>query len=163
MNHSETQDEKYLRMAFAVAAAARAMGQHPFGCIMVGPDGEILLEQGNAYETEGHDMTAHAERILASRASRGWDVGFLSRCTMYTSAEPCAMCAGAVYWAGIGRVVFGQSEHDLKIQTGNHDENPTLDLPCRTVFAAGQRDIEVVGPLLSEEAAALQEGFWAEK
>ena len=51
MNHSETQDEKYLRMAFAVAAAARAMGQHPFGCIMVGPDGEILLEQGNAYET----------------------------------------------------------------------------------------------------------------
>lgn len=163
MNHSETQDEKYLRMAFAVAAAARAMGQHPFGCIMVGPDGEILLEQGNAYETEGHDMTAHAERILASRASRGWDVDFLARCTMYTSAEPCAMCAGAVYWAGIGRVVFGQSEHDLKIQTGNHDENPTLDLPCRTVFAAGQRDIEVVGPLLSEEAAALQEGFWAEK
>ena len=70
------------------------------------------------------------------------------------------MCAGAIYWAGIGRVVFGQTERDLKLQTGDHEENPTLDLPCRTVFDAGQRKVEVIGPLLADEAAALQEGFW---
>ena len=73
------------------------------------------------------------------------------------------MCAGAIYWSGIGRVVYGQSERDLKIATGDHPENPTLDLPCRVVFAAGQRAIEVVGPLLEEEAAALQHAFWNER
>jgi tRNA(Arg) A34 adenosine deaminase TadA len=70
-------------------------------------------------------------------------------------------CAGAIYWAGIGRVVFGQSERDLKAQTGAHEENPTLDLPCHVVFAAGQRPTEVVGPLLAEEAAQLQADFWS--
>ena len=70
------------------------------------------------------------------------------------------MCAGAIYWAGIGRVVYGQSEKSLKAQTGAHEENPTLDLSCRLVFEAGQRTTEVVGPLLEEEAAKLQEDFW---
>jgi tRNA(Arg) A34 adenosine deaminase TadA len=71
------------------------------------------------------------------------------------------MCAGALYWAGVGRIVFGQTERSLKEATGAHPENPTLDLPCRLVFAAGQRDVEIIGPLLEEEAAALQEGFWS--
>ncbi len=79
---------------------------------------------------------------------------------MYTSAEPCAMCAGAAYWVGLGRVVYGLSERSLKDLTGNHPENPTLDLPCRIVFDAGQRKVEVVGPLLEDEAAALHEGIW---
>ncbi len=73
------------------------------------------------------------------------------------------MCSGAIYWAGIGRVVYGQSEKSLKAMTGAHGENPTLDLPCRVVFAAGQRAVEVVGPLLDDEAAALQRDFWAER
>ena len=70
------------------------------------------------------------------------------------------MCSGAVYWAGIGRVVYGQTEHDLKVQTGAHVENPTLDLPCRIVFEAGQRPTEIVGPLLEEESAQLQADYW---
>lgn len=65
-----------------------------------------------------------------------------------------------IYWAGIGRVVFGLTERWLKTMTGNHDENPTMDLPCRAVFAAGQRPIEVVGPLLEHEAAALHADIW---
>ncbi len=105
-------------------------------------------------------MTAHAERMLATRASKAFPPDLLSACTLYTSAEPCAMCAGAIYWTGIGRVVFGLSESDLKRLTGAHAENPTLDLPCRSVFAAGQRVIEVVGPMLEEEAAALHRNFW---
>jgi tRNA(Arg) A34 adenosine deaminase TadA len=105
-------------------------------------------------------MTAHAERLLATWASRTHHAEYLARCTLYTSAEPCAMSAGAIYWAGIGRVVFGQTEKDLKAMTGAHAENPTLDLPCRIVFAAGQRATEVIGPLLEQEAAELQKDFW---
>jgi tRNA(Arg) A34 adenosine deaminase TadA len=73
------------------------------------------------------------------------------------------MCSGAIYWAGIGRLVYGQSEKDLKAATGAHEENPTLDLPCRVVFAAGQRAVEIVGPLLEEESGALQRDFWNER
>jgi tRNA(Arg) A34 adenosine deaminase TadA len=150
----------FLRKAFDVAARARDAGDHPFGSILVGPDGAVLMEQGNGFTAEGRDMTAHAERLLASR-SKVYDKPFLARCTLYTSAEPCAMCAGAIYWAGIGRVVYGQTETSLKAMTGDHPENPTLDLPCHLVFAAGQRHVEVVGPLLEDEAAALQADFWA--
>ena len=66
------------------------------------------MEQGNAYTVEDQDMTAHAERVLATRASKRWRPDFLASCTLFSSAEPCAMCAGAIYWAGIGRLVFGQ-------------------------------------------------------
>jgi tRNA(Arg) A34 adenosine deaminase TadA len=105
-------------------------------------------------------MTAHAERLLATRASKAYPPQFLADCTIYISAEPCAMCTGAIYWAGIGRIVYGQSEAALKRLIGFHPENPTLDLPCRVVFAAGQRKVEVVGPLLEDEAAALHADFW---
>ena len=153
-------DAFFLRQAFAVARRSRDRGDHPFGAVLVDQDGVVLMEQENGYRAEGQDMTAHAERVLATRASKQWRPAELVGYTLYTSAEPCAMCAGAIYWAGIGRVVFGQSERDLKAQTGDHDENPTLDLPCRDVFASGQRRVQVVGPLLAEEAAALQSGFW---
>ena len=155
-----TYDEALLRRAFDVARRSRAAGDHPFGSVLADGEGRVLMEQGNGYTSEGGDRTAHAERLLASRAARNYDLKFLARCTLYTSAEPCAMCSGAIYWAGIGRVVFGQTEKALKEQSGAHDENPTLDLPCTTVFAAGQRPIEVIGPLLEDEAAELQADFW---
>jgi tRNA(Arg) A34 adenosine deaminase TadA len=153
-------DETLLRRAFDVARRSRAGGDHPFGSVLADAEGSALMEQGNGYRSEGFDRTAHAERLLASRAARAYSLEFLSRCTLYTSAEPCVMCAGAIYWAGIGRVVFGQTEKALKEETGAHEENPTLDLPSAVVFAAGQRATEVVGPLLQEEAAALQADFW---
>jgi tRNA(Arg) A34 adenosine deaminase TadA len=159
----KTTDERLLRLAFDVARKARDGGDHPFGSILADAEGQILMEQGNGYTSEGGDRTAHAERLLASRAAKKYDVAFLATCTLYTSAEPCAMCSGAIYWAGIGRVVFGQTEKDLKIQTGDHEENPTLDLPCHVVFSAGQRSTEIVGPLLSDEAAKLQEEFWSKR
>jgi tRNA(Arg) A34 adenosine deaminase TadA len=155
------EDENLLRMSFDVARRARDSGDHPFGSILTDKAGAVLMEQGNGYSSEGGDRTAHAERILASRAAKAYSVEFLADCTLYTSAEPCAMCAGAIYWAGIGRVVYGQTEKDLKAQTGAHEENPTLDLPCHIVFEAGQRPTEIVGPLLEAEAAKLQEDFWA--
>jgi tRNA(Arg) A34 adenosine deaminase TadA len=153
-------DETYLRRAFAVAKRAHANGNHPFGAILVDAEGQVLIESENGYLPD-RDMTAHAERLLATAASRAYTPAFLAGCTIYVSAEPCAMCAGAIYWAGIGRVVFGMTERELKSLTGNHVENPTLDLPCRTVFAAGQRHVEVVGPMLADEAAALHVGVWS--
>jgi tRNA(Arg) A34 adenosine deaminase TadA len=153
-------DEALLRRAFDIARRSRGAGDHPFGSLLADGDATVLMEQGNGYTSEGGDRTAHAERLLASRAARTYDLAFLARCTLYTSAEPCAMCAGAIYWAGVGRVVYGQSEKALKAQTGAHEENPTLDLPCEIVFRAGQRPTEVVGPLLEDEAAQLQADFW---
>lgn len=153
-------DAALLRRSFEVARRSRDSGNHPFGAVLADRDGNVLHEQGNSFSSAGGDRTAHAESLLASWASRNLTLEQLKDCTLYSSAEPCAMCAGAIYWAGIGRVVFGQAELGLKEQTGAHDENPTLNLPCRTVFAAGQRPTEVVGPMLEDEAAALQADFW---
>jgi len=153
------QDEAMMRIAYRVAARARQTGNHPFGAVLVGADGTVLMEQENAFLPD-RDMTGHAERVLMTRASRAYPPEVLADCTLYSSAEPCAMCAGAAYWAGIGRVVYGLSEARLKALTGNHPENPTLDLPCRTVFAAGQRSVAVTGPILEDEGAALHQGAW---
>jgi tRNA(Arg) A34 adenosine deaminase TadA len=153
-------DEPLLRRTFAVALEARDAGEHPFGALLADAEGNILHEQPNAYASMGGDRTAHAERLLAHWAGKNLSEEQLAGCTLYTSAEPCAMCSGTIYWVGIGRVVFGLAEHDMKGITGAHAENPTLDLPCTTVFAAGQRPTEVVGPLLAEEAAQLHIDFW---
>jgi len=152
-------DDHLLRRSFAVARRALTHGNHPFGAILVDEKGSVLLEAENGY-MPSHDGTAHAERLLATQACTTLGADVLAKATLYSSAEPCAMCAGAIYWAGIGRVVYGLSEHRLRGVTGNHPENPTLDLPCRTVFASGQRPTEVMGPLLEDEAEALHEGVW---
>jgi len=152
-------DEYFLRRSFDVARRAIAHGNHPFGAILVDESRNVLIEVENGY-MPAHDGTAHAERLLATQACTTLGADVLRNATLYSSAEPCAMCAGAIYWAGIGRVVYGLSEHRLRAVTGNHPENPTLDLPCRDVFKSGQRTTEVVGPRLEDEAAALHAGVW---
>ena len=156
---SET-DARHLRHAFQVAARARDEGNLPFGCLIVDGDGNVVIEQGNLGLVPVRDATAHAETTAARSAARRYSSPELAPFTLYTSAEPCAMCAGAIYWSGIGRVVFGLTEHDLKDLTGNHPDNPTMDLPCREVFARGQRKVEVLGPNLEDEALAVFEGYW---
>lgn len=151
--------ETFLRKAFDLALRSRDAGNHPFGALLVGPDGKVLMEQMNDFGAAG-DSTGHAERVLMTRASTTYPPEFLRGCTMYTNAEPCAMCAGSVYWAGVGRVVHGMSERDLKEMIGPHPENLTLDLPCKQVFDAGQRAVEVIGPLLPEESAVAHKDFW---
>lgn len=152
-------DTHFLRQSFDVARRAMAHGNHPFGAVLVDRNSNLLLEAENGYMPY-HDGTAHAERLLATQACTTLDPDTLRSATLYSSAEPCAMCAGAIYWAGIGRLVYGLSEHRLRDLTGNHPENPTLNLPCRDVFASGQRATEVAGPLLEDEAAAVHAGVW---
>jgi tRNA(Arg) A34 adenosine deaminase TadA len=152
-------DEHFLRRSFAVARCAVTHGNHPFGAILVDRKHNVLIESDNGY-MPARDGTAHAERLLATLACTTLSPDILKDATLYSSAEPCAMCAGAIYWAGIGRLVYGLSEHRLRAVTGNHPENPTLDLPCREVFRSGQRATEVVGPLLEDEAEAVHAGAW---
>src|SRR5258706_4269970 len=152
-------DEHFLLRPFDVARRALANGNHPFGAILVDQNHKVLIETEIGY-MRADDGTAHADRLLATQACTTLDPDVLKGATLYSSAEPCAMCAGAIYWAGIGRLVYGLSEHRLRTLTGNHPENPTLDLPCREVFASGQRATEVLGPLLEDEAEALHAGIW---
>ena len=152
-------DAHFLRRSFEVARRALTHGNHPFGAILVDQNRNVLIEAENGY-MPAHDGTAHAERLLATQACTALESGYSGNATLYSSAEPCAMCAGAIYWAGIGRLVYGLSEHRLRAVTGNHPENPTLDLPCREVFESGQRMTEVLGPMLEDEAEALHAGVW---
>ena len=152
-------DEHFLRHSFEVARRSMENGNHPFGAILVDRNRNVLIETENGY-MPAHDGTAHAERLLATQACRTLEAEVLAGATIYSSAEPCAMCSGAIYWAGIGRLVYGLGEPRLRAITGNHPENPTLDLPCRAVFTSGQRSTEVIGPLLEGEAAALHAGIW---
>jgi tRNA(Arg) A34 adenosine deaminase TadA len=152
-------DVTHLRAAIGVARRSRRRGNHPFGSLLVDADGVVVAEAENTVVSE-QDVTGHAETNLVRIASRRFGRAYLRSCTMYTSTEPCAMCSGAIYWSGIGRVVYGLSEAGLLKLTGSHEDNPTMSLPCREVFAHGQGSIEVVGPALQDEARSVHDGFW---
>jgi tRNA(Arg) A34 adenosine deaminase TadA len=158
----DSKDLDWLRGALAVARRSREHGNHPFGALLVDETGAIRLEAENTVVT-GRDCTGHAETNLMRLASQTFGPEFLANCTLYTSTEPCAMCAGATYWGNVGRVVFALSEAQLLEMTGANPENPTLSLPCREVFARGQRPVQVEGPAaeLETEAKAVHRGFWA--
>lgn len=149
--------KRLLARAADVARAAADAGHHPFGAVLVAADGEtVLLEQGNI------DTVNHAESVLAREAAARYSPQDLWGCTLVTTVEPCAMCAATQYWAHIGGLVYGMSEARLLEITGSHEENPTLDLPCREVFARGQKAVEVVGPVPAAEAAIAEvhQTFW---
>ncbi len=154
------QDEIFLRRAIELAREARAGGRHPFGSLIVDADGNIVVESRNNAVRPAGEPTQHAEMLACSAAAKLLTNEQLATCTLYTSTEPCAMCAGGIYWVGIGRVVFALAETGLLHFTGSSEENPTLDLPCREVFARGQRPIVVEGPFLEDEAGAVHAGFW---
>lgn len=151
----------YIRKCVEVSRKARSAGNTPFGCVLVGPDGDVLMEQGNV-EITGRVCTGHAETSLMQRASLEYPKDFLWRSTLYSTAEPCAMCTGAIYWGNVGRVVYGISEHRLAELTGDDEQNLTLDMPCRDILARGRKPIEVVGPFpeIEHEVVAVHEGYW---
>ncbi len=152
-----TDREELLLEAIALAASARAKGNHPFGALLADSGGSVVLRAENTVVT-GHDVTGHAETNLVRLASAGYTKEELALTTLYTSTEPCAMCAGAIFWSGIGEVVYALPEEALYEFTGPSDL--TLFLPCRTVFAAGLRPISVHGPVDLPEARAIHQGFW---
>jgi tRNA(Arg) A34 adenosine deaminase TadA len=151
-------DLQHLKRAIEISHQSRANGNHPFGALLV-LDGQVVLESENSVGTT-RDATGHAETNLVRLASVKFSKSELARASLYSSCEPCAMCSGAIYWTGIGRLVYALSEDGLYHMTGNNPENPTMRLPCREVLARGQREIEILGPTLEAEAAKAHEGFW---
>ena len=149
-----------LRLTISLSEESKSRGRHPFAALVADEHGNVVSQAGNNSMPPEGDPTQHAELVAAALAARKLGPEELARCTLYTSAEPCCMCAGAVYWTGIGRVVYALSEHSLLGLTGDHPENPTFSLPCREVFARGQRKVQVLGPLIEDEAAAPHRGFW---
>jgi tRNA(Arg) A34 adenosine deaminase TadA len=137
-------DRKLLYETVRIAHQAKEKGNHPFGALLADKDGKILLEQMNDYEEGGSAM--HAETLLLFKASKLYDPGFLATCSLYTNAEPCVMCTGAMYWTNVKRLVFGITEEKLLELTGADEQNPTFNLPSHEVLAHGQKDMEVVGP-----------------
>ncbi|TDK52274.1 MULTISPECIES: nucleoside deaminase [Pseudomonas] len=154
-------DLSLLRQTIALSQASKQRGRHPFAALVADRDGKVIAEAGNNSMPPEGDPTQHAELVAVAAAAKRLSPTELEACTLYTSAEPCCMCAGAVYWTGVGRVVYALSEHALLGLTGDHPENPTFSLPCREVFARGQRTVSVFGPMLEAEAAEPHKGFWS--
>jgi len=156
-------DKQYIRKAVEVSRRAREAGNTPFGSILVYKDGTVLLEQGNIEITE-KDPTGHAETSLVRKASRIYSKEYLWDCTLYSTAEPCVMCMGAIYWGNIGRVVYGITERRLLELTGSDEKNPTLDIPSSMVVERGQKEIIVKGypedETLAAEIIEVHKGFW---
>lgn len=154
----EENDERFIRIAIDIARKARDRGNHPFGAVLVDNERHILLESENTVITE-KDCTGHAETNLLRQASKKYGRDFLAYCSIYTSTEPCPMCAGAIFWGNVRRVVYGLSEESLYEMVGK-DADEVLYLPCREIFGKGQKPIEVIGPLLEEEAKQVHENYW---
>jgi tRNA(Arg) A34 adenosine deaminase TadA len=152
-------DERHLARAIELARRSREKGNHPFGSLLVDTTGEVVLEAENTVVT-GNDVTAHAELNLVRTASARFDVEALGASTLYTSTEPCAMCSGAIFWSGIGRVVFALSSEQLMSIVRDDSGSFTLTLSCREVFARGGREVKVSGPHVTEQAAMVHDGFW---
>lgn len=164
MSFAETADAsaddlRHLQHSVALAREARERGDHPFGSVVVTPGGTVV-EGRNSVLTEG-DPTGHAETNVVRAAAASLDPIELASATLYASTEPCAMCAGAIYWSGIGRVVYALGEDVLIELVRDQEGVPTLALGSREVFARGGRAVEVVGPVEVEGALAVHEGFWS--
>lgn len=142
-------DQGLLRVAIALSARARDAGNPPYAAVLAHADGRILLEACNTQVTE-NDVTAHTELNLVRAASQRFDRDTLAACTVYASGEPCPMCAGALYWSGVGRVVFGLSIESMTALGGPDADE--LMLHGADVIASGMRPVEVLGPALEDEA-----------
>lgn len=146
-------NEQLVRQSIALASQARNSGNHPFGALLA-LDGQVVLTAMNSVQTD-RDPTGHAETNLVSRAIRELSPDQIGRAVLYTSCEPCAMCVGKMYWAGVRSVVFALSAEELAVLAG-----PDFLVPCRELFARATEAVDVIGPMLIDEARAVHVDFW---
>lgn len=147
----EATDDDLAAMRQAIDASRRALarGDMPYGAVLVSADGALLHVAGNNQNTAG-DCTGHAEMVLVREVQSRLGPAALRGATVYASGEPCAMCAGALHWAGIARVVFGASQADIVAHGGT-----VLPAGVREVLAGAMPPVRVEGPLLDDEAVAV--------
>jgi tRNA(Arg) A34 adenosine deaminase TadA len=154
-------DAAHLRRAIALAEESEARGARPFGAVVVQASGMVVAEAASVDALDPRDWTAHSEMTALRKASAILRWAELADCTLYASSEPCPMCASAAYWCNMARVVFGASEASMRALRGGHARAAGIEIPARKILAAAPRPIEVVGPLLEDEALAAHRRFWA--
>jgi tRNA(Arg) A34 adenosine deaminase TadA len=155
-----TRDASHLRRAIELSAQAAAHGNRPFGAVIAGVDGTLLASGHNDNARSG-DCSAHAEvNALRDAAARGVARDALAGATMYASGEPCVMCAGAIFWSGIRRVVFGVDAEALREYRALQPGAADLRMSCREVFARSDQPFEVIGPALPDEAIVPHRHYW---
>ncbi len=157
---NDVPDLALLRRSFVLANEAREGGGAPYGALVADADGKVIAEHRNTSWADGGDPTQHAELVATTDAWRVLGIDGMNQATLYASTEPCSMCAGASYWNGIGRVVYGMSNLRLFQFTGDDPAHTSFALPCREILCNGSRPITVIGPLLEDEAARSHEGYW---
>lgn len=155
----DAHDALYLRRAIELSRLARERGNRPFGAVIATADGEVLAE---AYcnTAETGDCTGHAETNAVRMASPRFSRERLAEATIYSSGEPCVMCAGAIFWANLRRVVFGIDAVSLRVFRGERPDQRDAELGCRDVLGASPHPVTVIGPALHDEAAAVHVGGW---
>jgi tRNA(adenine34) deaminase len=141
------QDEKLMREALAEARAAAASGEIPIGAVIAWKG--RIIGRGHNMTEQLHDTTAHAEMIAVTAASQAMGGKYLTDCTLYVTVEPCPMCAGALAWSQISRIVYGAPDP----RRGYSLFSPSLLHP-RT---------EAVGGVLADECSRLMIDFFQSK
>jgi len=146
-------DERLVRQAIELARSARQAGNHPFGALLA-LNGAVLLTAQNTITTD-RDPTAHAESNLVAAAIRTLTPDQIRRSVLYSSCEPCAMCTGKMYWAGIRSIVYALPAEQLAALAARD-----FVIPCRELFSRSRENVQVVGPVLVDEAREVHFGFW---
>ena len=147
IDSSPNNDERYMQLALAEARKAYAMGEVPVGCVIVA-DGQIVGRGHNLTETLD-DVTAHAEMQAITAAASTLGGKYLTQCTLYVTVEPCVMCAGAIGWAQVKRVVYGATDE----KRGFSVFAPKAFHPKCTVSSG----------VLEDECRALMQSFFSQK
>jgi len=154
-------DASRLRHAFTLAGQARARGDRPFSAVVVAEDGTILAEGLSTQGRGGGGTLAHSEMNACQAViAAGIPRERLRRATIYSSGEPCSMCASAIFYTGIGRVVYGLSAAAILHLRNAQPHTAGLTLSCRAVLATAAETVEVVGPALEAEGAVPHQGYW---
>lgn len=149
-----TVDEKFMKAAIELSEAAVRNGNEPFGAVLV-KNGEAVFTNENQIYT-AHDPTFHAEAGLIRRFCEETGITDLSEYTLYSSCEPCFMCAGALVWVKLGRLVYGASDIDLCAILDKEGSEC-----CKIVFEKSKCNIRVTGGVLREESLEVLKGYFS--
>lgn len=159
-------DRHFMSLALAEAEEARRLGEIPIGAVVV--VGGRVIGRGHNMTERLRDVTAHAEMLAITAAAQHLDGKYLTQCTLYVTVEPCLMCAGALAWSQIGRIVYGAPDPKRGVSTyfpvpkeekttrrpNSKKLRPTPPFHRRTRLTSG---------VLAEECAALMKAFFARK
>jgi tRNA(Arg) A34 adenosine deaminase TadA len=146
-------DTQYMRLAIQASREAVAEGNFPYGATLLSTDGTVHVSHNNQVTTG--DCTGHAEVVLVREVAQQLGAGALVGATVYASGEPCAMCSGAMFWAGVSRIVYAMPTRVINTVGGP----PYLQPTTASVLAGASRQILVEGPLLEEEATQVLRDF----